>query len=300
MKTIRSIAVALLSFMLLTGACTTDASSEVPVEGLTVGERGVTEEPAPAADDAPFDFSKPDISVELPDELVEISGVTVLSNGLLGAVQDEMGVIFLIDQETGAIESRIPFGESGDYEGVEKVEDRLFVLMSNGTLIEASGWDGGDPQTRTHKTDLKSKNDTEGLAYDARQGRLLIAAKEEPGSGLKKDQKAIYAFDLETETLSSEPAYVIDGKEVERQAGGKGKFKPSALAVHPATGEIYVLSSVNKAVAILGADGALKQVWPLSDDLYVQPEGLAFSPDGTLYLTSEGGKGKGMLFRFSR
>jgi uncharacterized protein YjiK len=60
------------------------------------------------------------------------------------------------------------------------------------------------------------------------------------------------------------------------------------------------MSSVNKSIAILNEAGEVQQVMSLSDDLYTQPEGLAFSPDGTLYLTSEGGKGKGKLFRFDR
>jgi uncharacterized protein YjiK len=293
MKTLRYFAAA---FILIAFACT----SEAKPDDQTGGGRNDSEEARPAAEGVPFDFSKPDLSVELPDELVEISGVTVLSNGMLGAVQDELGVIFLINRETGAIESEIPFGDTGDYEGVEMVDDRLFVLMSNGTLIEVSGWEGGNPQTRTHKTGLKAKNDTEGIAYDARNGRLLISTKEDPGSGLKKDQKAIYAFDLATETLAPEPVYVLDAKAIERQVGGKGKFKPSALAVHPTTGEVYVMSSVNKSIAILNEAGEVQQVMSLSDDLYTQPEGLAFSPDGTLYLTSEGGKGKGKLFRFDR
>ena len=61
-----------------------------------------------------------------------------------------------------------------------------------------------------------------------------------------------------------------------------------------------MLSSVRKALVLLDpADGTLLDVWPLPDDLFRQPEGLAFLPNGDLYISSEGSGGKAMLARFS-
>ena len=51
--------------------------------------------------------------------------------------------------------------------------------------------------------------DTEGLAYDAANHRLLIACKEFPGKDLK-GYKAIYAFDLKQKRLLPEPTFKID------------------------------------------------------------------------------------------
>src|SRR5690606_37212141 len=74
-------------------------------------------------------------------------------------------------------------------------------------------------------------------------------------------------------------------------------FKPSGLAVHPVTQEIYVLSSVRKAIVVLGADGSVTGAATLPEALLNQPEGLAFLPNGDLVLSSEGGI-RGALMRF--
>ncbi|MEX0599809.1 MAG: SdiA-regulated domain-containing protein, partial [Rhodothermales bacterium] len=157
--------------------------------------------------------------------------------------------------------------------------------------------------TRVIETVLTERNDTEGLTYDASRNRLLIACKERPGAGLGDRYKSIYAFDLTAldltgDALLPDPVFTIDREAVERQSGENGEFKPSALAVHPATGAVYVLSSTTQVMAVLDGGGVLQSVIQLSPDLFEQPEGLAFLPDGTLYISSEGDDGPGMLYAF--
>ena len=275
-------------FALVACAAEQDAPPDAPASVASVDEG------------QPYAFDSPDAASALPDELVEISGLTTLDDGSLAAVQDEEGILFILDPGTGAVTERIPFGDGGDYEGVELAGERLFVLRSNGNLLELTGWAAGNPDVRDHKTDLKGKNDTEGLAYDAANGRLLIVTKEDPGAGLDDDRyRAIYAFDLESGTLASEPAFVIDLEALAETLPDAERFKPSALAVHPATGEIYVLSSTVKAIVVLGTDGDVRQVWPLPEESFEQPEGLAFLPSGDLFVSSEGVDGPAMLYRFA-
>ena len=76
-------------------------------------------------------------------------------------------------------------------------------------------------------------------------------------------------------------------------------FKPSALAVHPITGELFVLSSVLKVLVVLAEDGSITAVLPLDGELLEQPEGMAFLPNGDLFISSEGVKKKARLLRFN-
>lgn len=281
-------------FALFAVAC----SSEEPSSGDSASDSQVVSTGAPITPGpTSFDFSRPSLSLVLPDELLETSGLTVLPGGRLGTVQDEEGTVYVLNRESGTVEARLPFGDKGDYEGIEWAGDKGYVLRSDGTIIELTGSPDDLRRGATFETALKRKNDTEGLGYDRARGRLLVAAKEDPGSGLDNDQRAIYAFDLSQGELSSEPVYVIETKEVERRQSGGGAFKPSGVAVHPG-GDVYVLSSTSRSIAILDGDGRLKAVQSLEKDMFEQPEGIAFSPDGTLYISSEGGDGPAMLYEF--
>ena len=242
----------------------------------------------------PYRLDAPDAVVPLPAELREISGLTLLPSGRVGAVQDEDGVIYELDPVSGAVVSRETFADPGDYEGLELTPDAVWVLESDGDLYRTTRGAGGGVATETFETPLGSKNDTEGLGYDLARGRLLVACKEDPGPGLK-GVRAVYAFDLATRRMSERPVFTLDRSVVD----GRDDFKPSALAVHPTTGRVYVLSSVRKALAVVEADGTLVAVVELPPSLYPQPEGIAFAADGTLFVSNEGPVGAGTLLRFS-
>lgn len=250
--------------------------------------------PPPAVATAPYRFDRPVARFELPPDLVEISGLTVLDDGSIGAVQDEEGALYVLDPESGEVTAVVPFGPPGDYEGVELVGDRLFVLRADGALFEMAGWSGGDASGREVALDLPRDCDAEGLGYDAGRGHLLVACKEEGGPGLG-ERKAVYAYGLEARALRDGPAFVIDPAEVP----GDRKLKPSAVAVHPVTGAAVVLSSVREAVVVVGDGGAVTDVWSWAEAGFEQPEGLAFLPNGDLLIASEGGEQPAVLARFA-
>ena len=226
----------------------------------------------------------------LPDELVEVSALTVLDAGHLGAVEDEDGVLFVLSAETGAVVRRVPFGPPGDYEGVERVGDRLFVLRADGAVLELEGWTGSQATATVHETGLGAKDcDAEGLGANGQ--RLLIACKEEGGDGLN----AVWAFDLATMALAPKPAYEVDRDAVP----GKKALRPSALAVHPVTGHAVVLSSRRQSLVSLDAEGDVADVWDLGPADFEQPEGLAFLPNGDVFVSSEGRDGPAVLRRYA-
>lgn len=263
-------------------ACTDPGS--VPTPATPTGD---------AEDAVPYRLDAPDAIIRLAPELKEISGLTMLPSGNLGTLQDEVGTIYELDPSTGAIVDRLPFRGGGDFEGLELAGDAVWALRSDGDLYRVYRDSTGTPTSRKIETGLKGRNDTEGLGFDG-QGRLLIACKEWPGSDLN-DVRSIWAFDLATETLHPEPIALLD----RRQVDGRLNFKPSALAVHPISGRVYVLSSVRTALAVLSPDGALLAVLDFPPRLMPQPEGLAFAADGTMYVSSEGTTGPGLLLRYA-
>ena len=88
----------------------------------------------------PYAFDQPDTLFRLPNSLREISGLTVLDETTLGAVQDEKGKLYLINLHSGEIEDDPRFDKDGDYEDLARVGEGLFILRSNGTLYEITNW----------------------------------------------------------------------------------------------------------------------------------------------------------------
>jgi DNA-binding beta-propeller fold protein YncE len=286
----------------------------------------------PQADDAaplylkagyvfPYRLSEPAESRALPNSLVEISGLGFVDDGRLACIQDEKGIIYVYNLNSGKIELDRNFAEDGDYEGIEIVADDAWVLKSNGTLYKVSGYlKGPNPETTEFPTALSGRNDTEGLAYDPVRGNLLIACKGVPFFKVEETSnlKAVYSFNPSTGQLTGKPFLLIDpdsvvhyrhpgsdgppGKNIQdlsSQGEEQEPFMPSGIAVHPLTGDIYILGSVGKLLLVYSAEGEMLAMISLNRKLFPKPEGICFSPDGKLYISSEGKgqHGKIMLFK---
>ena len=261
-----------------------------------------------------YSFEKPDAIIELSNNLREISGITLFDETHLAAIEDERGKIYKISMATGEIIEDDRFEDDGDYEDLVRIANTFFVLRSDGDIFEAPGWPVKKKDTIKYETILSSKNDTEGLAYDASNNRLLIACKEYPGKNLK-NKRAIYSFDLTTKKVDSTPAFLLDLRLIDQQKPDHplnsavrrlvsplsdiSGFKPSALAIHPSTGHLFILSSVRKMLIALNQNGSIDAVWELPEKTSVQPEGLTFLPNGDLFISNEGNGRKANLLRFN-
>ncbi len=296
---------------------TTDTLKTNTVEAVTPPSENQLELPAQTVTNdynKSYDFSSPDVSFKLKSDLKEISGLTVLDDQHLAAIQDEKGKIYSIRISDGKIVEDKRFAKNGDFEGIELLGDTFYVLRSDGDIYEVSGWPTDDTDSEKFETFLSTKNDTEGLAYDAANNRLLVVCKENPGAGLK-NSRTVYAFDLATRSLQEDPVLVIDLKQLEKATPDNALnkfirnlvaplqdlsgFKPAAIAVHPITNQIFVISSVRKILLAYNFNGTLENLWILPEDDFRQPEGLAFMPNGDLFISNEGGNGKATLMRFN-
>ncbi len=266
----------------------------------------------------PYQLTEPDQSFKMPDKLEEISGLTIgPKDKFLYTVQDEKGNIYKIDITSGEVTEKIDFGKDGDYEGLAYHQNTIYVTKSNGTIYQVKDPDGEDPDVSTFKTDLKGKNDVEGLCYQAESNSLLIACKGIPTMGETTEEaanrKSVYRFDLKTKKMIPEPVYKISLEKVQQflkeakhhsefqnfqsyLIQDKFKFSPSGIAIHPRSKEIYVLSSSKKMLLIMNAAGKIQYLAKLDKKAHRQPEGITFGKDGTLYIANEGKGGHGRIY----
>jgi len=251
-----------------------------------------------------YDLNNPAKTFKLPKDLDEISGLVYHKDKTLLAVQDENGIVFAINSENGKVGRTYGFGKDGDYEGITLAGEQVWILKSNGNLTRLKKLEDDVPG-KVFKTHLSRSNDAEGLAYDAVNERLLVVCKESPGKKIKK-ARAIYGFDLSTRKLSKSPVLLIELKKVReildasrvaednvkeaKIPAGKQRnatLKPSGIAIHPVSGDLYLLSTVPQLLLILSATGKIRSVTGLNPELFEQPEGIAFDEDQNLYISNE-------------
>ena len=247
-----------------------------------------------------YDLTAPSASFDLPEELIEISGITLLADGTVGAIQDELGKIYIIDPSNGAVLSSRSFGEDGDYEDIEWGGGKLYVLRADGDLFEIEDFAADSLNATVHETGLKRKNDPEGLTFIPSRNTLLIACKGDPGDGFDEDEvRNVFEFDLSSSQLGTDPVLTMNRDTIDAVVRGGGKFAPAAIALHPLEGNLYVVSSDLRALVVYTMEGELLAAHPLSKDEFEQPEGLLFFPNGDMLISSEGVDRAGKLVRFA-
>ncbi|MEJ2003749.1 MAG: SdiA-regulated domain-containing protein [Cyclobacteriaceae bacterium] len=145
---------------------------------------------------APFPFFAPDNSIELHKDLNEISGLSYVEEGILAAVEDEHGRIYLLDSENGRILKTYKFEGRGDFEAIEYDDGIYYAMESNGDLFSVTLRDGETEAVEKYDTGLKKANDVEGLGIF--EDKLIAACKGDGEiDGNDREGKTAYLLDDE-------------------------------------------------------------------------------------------------------
>jgi uncharacterized protein YjiK len=230
----------------------------------------------------------------LPRELREVSGLTLDAEGRLFAHADEAAIVFELDYRAGRAVRRFTLGDPprpGDFEGIAWAGDRLFLVTSDGDLLEAeAAADGGHADYRLHRTGLGRRCEIEGLDYDDERRLLLMACKTAREKGLKQ-RLAVLAWSLDS--LAAAPEHDI----VTPLSGTGGtRMNPSGLTRSPGNGHLILTAARQHALIELSADGSVVRSFELPRrDEHPQMEGIALTPAGDLLIADEGQGKRGRL-----
>ncbi len=282
----------------------------VLVYGCGAGKK-VTEQPNRNSKEYvfPYEINQPDNTRVLPKSLKEISGLTNDGEGGFFAVQDEEGFVFHIQEEEI---TKTEFRDKGDYEGIEKVGDVIYVVKSSGNIYRITDLGTDFQKVEKLKFFLNKQHNVEGLCFDKKTNSLLLVCK---GAYDNHDYRSIYRFDLESQNLLEKPFVDISLENLKKtiirlsekdagfrklyeEKGDKLTFAPSAIDIHPFTGNFYITSSKGKMLLVMDRNGEIIQLIKLEKKIHRQPEGLCFGKDGTLYISNEGKDGEAKLHTF--
>lgn len=265
---------------------------------------------------AQYNIEQADKTIYLQAALNEISGLTFSSSqNQIIAINDELGVIYHLNSTNGNIVKSTLFAKKGDYEGIELVDNDIYIINSQGELYQSSLQD--QYQTKKIVLPFKKRNDIEGLAYLVSSRKLLIACKAWMKFGSEDfnvKHKSIYSFDLKTQKLDESPYLIIDPENLVKfykdtqklfSKGSKSvllserrirSFAPSAIALHPVSGDLFVLSSSAQCLIIFDSSNKLKSIQLLDKKVHRQPEGICFDTDCNLYISNEAKNKIAMLY----
>ena len=232
----------------------------------------------------------------LPKKLNETSALFYLQNeNAMITVADNKQKIYRITQD-GEVNDyfKEDFGPEEDYEDVVKMDSTVYVLISNGTIVEVKPNSDG-LQVNKYPIWLQGKNDFETLYYDPESKGLIMLCKncaDERGKGVR----TAYRFDLTGKQFETKPFYTISSKAVQNSLkDGKVDFEPSAAAIHPLEKRLYILASAGNLLVVANLKGQVEEAYRLNPTLYPQSEGIAFAPNGDMYITNEAKLGKPTL-----
>ena len=232
---------------------------------------------------------------DMPNELNEISGISWLTDKKIACVQDEEGIIYIYNFSTELVEKKVNFAKSGDYEALAIVDSTAYVMESSGKLFEIANYLSPNFETVEYQIPFSGKNNMESLVADTLNNRLLFTVKDkDPNSN---NYKGIYAFNLETKKTENLPILKIQLNDPIFNMKSKdgvlksANFYPSDIAINPKNGNIYILSAKNPQLLIMDSSGKILKLHQLYKKSFPQPEGLAFSSEGTIFISNEGKNG---------
>ena len=248
-----------------------------------------------------YNLNRLDVHNNLPDCLNEVSGLTNIDSSHVACVQDEHGTVFIYNFIKGKIISQHSFNDTGDFEGIAYTGDSIYILRSDGRLTEWSNFKSGLINVKHYKLRLFTANN-EGLCHDKKYNRLLIAAKSKPLDHDEKYERYIYSFDLFQKHLFEKPLYSINIKRLAKKAQefnipaysttkkGEKKplnFRPSGLAIHPLSDNIYIISATDRLLIVINRKGEVIHMKQLDSELFTKAEGITFLRDGTMVIANE-------------
>ena len=233
-----------------------------------------------------YDLANP-VMIHLKTELDEISGIVYYPKDTsVFAINDELGLLYKIYIRKNIKVLKWKFSSEGDYEDLVLHDGTFYALQSNGNIKSFKFLSKDSVAVESGQLPLAGRNDFESLYYDNFHQHIFLVCKD-CEIDTRKTISA-FSFNPDDQTFVDEAAYQIDVSQIDKLLGNnKTKFKPSAAAIHPLTKELYLISSVTKAIAIADRDGKVREALYIDPRLFKQPEGLTFTPAGDMIISNE-------------
>jgi hypothetical protein len=232
-----------------------------------------------------YNFSSPKI-VTLPEELDEISGIAYYPKDTsVFAIIDEDGLLYKIPLKNPKAVRSWQFDKKRDFEELVLIDSTFYTLISNGD-VESIRFVGDSLFTGKSNFSDESKQTNEFESMYPEGDSLLIILCKACNADPKKSFSS-FAYHYRDSSGTYTPYQTFDMDPLAEKLNVDKHLKASAAAINPITGDIYIVSSIQKMLVITDRKGVFKEVYKLDPKIYKQPEGIAFTPAGDLIISNE-------------
>lgn len=248
-----------------------------------------------------YTLSDPKI-IRLPAELDEISGIVYYPRDTsVFAIIDEDGLLYKIPLKNPKSIRKWTFDKARDFEDLVLIDSTFYVLVSKGDIITLKFQGDSISAEKSDFSDVgKSTMEFESL-LKLNDSTLLMICKE----CVQDDKETVssYTYHLSDSGNVYKDYIRFNVNQLNARQNLKGKLKMSAATIHPITGDIYMISSIQNVLYITDSDGNYKASYELNPIIYKQPEGITFTPEGNMIISNEfadEGFGELLLFKYKR
>ena len=226
----------------------------------------------------------------------EISGLALTADQRLLAITDERAIVYELDYVDGRIVKSFALGKPvmhGDFEGIAVLQDRVWLMTSDGMLFAATeGPDGRNVNYEKFVTGHGDYCELEGLAQDREANTLLLACKE---THLKNNTLMAFEWFVSPAGIEFSRSIALPEQAIAERIGEQ-RVNPSGVATDPVNRDWLMVAARQKAFVRLTADGGLSEAIILQKKgRHRQAEGIEMTRDGRLLIADEGGNGRARL-----
>lgn len=247
------------------------------------------------ASPAGYDLNSP-TKIDLGPEMKEISGIRIdEQNKQIVALNDEQGKLYRLGMD-GAIQGKaFKFAKKGDFEDLDFDGTYWYAIKSNGEVNRISGAFSDSSVTKEFPFP-EAGIEFETICFDKAKQKMFLITKTP--KALNEGRVPAYILDTTSGSFQYDPYYSPSVDEIAKLRGKeKSSFKPTSAAIHPITGDLYVLSVNDRLLAIM-QNGEVKQVFKLTKSAFRQPEGICFSSNGDMFISNEGQEATANILQF--
>lgn len=249
-----------------------------------------------------FDLQHPSTIQILPTGLLPFSDITSLDSlHLLARQSGEGNALVLLNTDSVSFSSIAPLPYDVNLSSFVKVDTTIYLFDEHmNTYVSSFPYDS----TSTVKlSETKINWVGNSACYHASTHRIYFNPQVENAASNRF--RAVYTFNVNKNKFSSVPLFTYDVDEVERFAMENGirvhairvnaqndtlqglTIIPTAIAVHPKTNEVYILSGIDRSLIVFDQFGAILNYSELDSNLFPNPSGIAFAANGDLLISNE-------------